>query len=568
MALTGAFAGLSFHVLHLVLEREWLAERPAMALAAFAVVFFTALLGMAGPLPLRRAALSAAGLALVVSGLLALASLRFHTAGAVFGSAIPVLAMLVLGFVPLPFLVAAQQSHWRDYPLLFLEAWTIVVRYAAAWLFVGVVWAVIFLSDLLLSMVGVTVIGALVGNPLVAMVITGAMLGLGIAVVDEMADVVSPYLVLRLLRLLLPAVLLVLLVFLAVLPFEGLGKLFGSLSAAATLLTIAAMGATLVTSAIDQSDAEASRSPVIRRAAQAMALLLPAPAVLAAWAVWLRVDQYGWTPDRVFAATVAGLGLGYGALYALAVLRGRGWEARVRQGNITMALALLLVSALLLTPLLDPQRLSAQSQLARLEDGRLSPDALDLAGLADWGRAGEAALAELEARAAQPGQEALAARLAARAATPLPATGDAETLRRDLAAVMPLRPETATVARDAILASLDAGELADWLTMCRTPLPEGGAGCVLLAGEFWPDTAGEEVILLLRDAGGYLRSEGFGWQQGLITRRSVTPLSGQMPDPAEAEAMLRAAQAGTAPPMKPAALNALHLGGAELILLP
>ena len=67
-----------------------------MALAAFAVVFFTALLGMAGPLPLRRAALSAAGLALVVSGLLALASLRFHTAGAVFGSAIPVLAMLVL----------------------------------------------------------------------------------------------------------------------------------------------------------------------------------------------------------------------------------------------------------------------------------------------------------------------------------------------------------------------------------------------------------------------------------------------------------------------------------------
>ena len=57
-ALTGAFAGLSFHVLHLVLEREWLAERPAMALAAFAVVFFTALLGMAGPLPLRRAALS------------------------------------------------------------------------------------------------------------------------------------------------------------------------------------------------------------------------------------------------------------------------------------------------------------------------------------------------------------------------------------------------------------------------------------------------------------------------------------------------------------------------------
>lgn len=161
----------------------------------------------------------------------------------------------------------------------------------------------------------------------VALVVTGLALGLAIAVVDELADVVSPDLVLRLLRLLVLPVCIVLGLFLIVLPVAGIETVFSSISAAATLLTISALVATLVTAALDQSGAEQSRSPLILQPARVLALMLIVPSGLAVWAVWERVAQYGWTPDRVFAAVVAVLGLGYGVIYPGAVLLGRGGGA-------------------------------------------------------------------------------------------------------------------------------------------------------------------------------------------------------------------------------------------------
>ena len=70
----------------------------------------------------------------------------------------------------------------------------------------------------------------------VPFVLTGLVLGLAIAVVNELSDYVSPYLILQLLRLLLPVLVVVMAVFIVALPFRGLSGLFGGLSAAATLM--------------------------------------------------------------------------------------------------------------------------------------------------------------------------------------------------------------------------------------------------------------------------------------------------------------------------------------------
>lgn len=568
MALIGAFAGISLYALSEVLERHMLNDRAALALTAFAATFFTALLAMAGPLSIRRAALGAVGVAIAVALLLAWASLRFETVEAAFGSPILLLAGFVLALVPLPFFIAANGPGWRNYPALFTHAWTIVVRYASAWLFVGVVWAVIFLSDTLLEIVGLTIIGDLIDIDPMPWLITGLALGLGLAVVTEMADLVSPYLILRLLRLLLPVVLLVMVVFIAALPFKGLTGLFGTLSAAATLLVMAAVAATLVTTAIDQSDAGASAGPLMRRATQALALILPVPAVLGAWAVWLRVDQYGWTPDRVFAALVAALALGYGLLYAGAVLRGRGWRRHIRQGNVSMALVLIAVSATLLTPILNPERIAAASQLARFRDGRTDAATLDVAGLESWGRAGAGALAELHALAQQPGQQALAARLAGRLApdgSVLPT--DFAALHAALRAELPLQPGDATVARDRILAALDPAEVGLWLEACRSPLPDGNPGCVMVIGDFRPQAEGLEAIVVLRDASGYTRYDGLGVAGGLLQRQTVTGIQGYPPYGEAGIALIRAMQTAV-PAVTPAPLNQLAVGDLGLILMP
>lgn len=572
LALIGAAAGASLYALSEILDGDLLGERLALALAVFTTTFFFGVLGMAGPVPVGRAAVMALGVGTVAAALLSWAGLRFDGIDALGTSPIPFVAVLVLGTVPLPFLVAAAGPGWRDYPSLFTGAWGIFVRYSVALVFVGVVWGVILLSDALFGVVGLTLIEDLLEVDIMPWLVTGIVLGLALAVVQEMADVVSPYLVVRLLRLLVPVVLVVLLVFLAALPFRGLAGLFGSLSIAATLLSMVAVAATLVTSAVDQDDPGAVGAGLMRRVTQGLALVLPVPAALAVVAIWQRVAQHGWTPDRLFAATAAVLALGYGGLYALAVLRRTGWMARIRSANTAMALALVAAAALWLTPLLNPEAISARSLVARVADGRTAPDAVDLYTLSFWGRPGEAARARLGELAAQPGFAPLGQALANPdpQSGPLPAAEDLTPERAALAALLPLQPPGATATRDLLLQAAQAYDLQDWTRLCSAQLPQGGPACVMLVADLLPAQPGEEAVMAVLDVEyGYARFEGLILRDGLLQRNSLWTTDGTGTPGAEAAAALIAAWQLAPPALSPAPLNQIDLpGGLGLVMSP
>ena len=567
MALIGALAGISFYLLSETVDKDYFGDRTFLALVTFAIIFFTGLLAMAGPLAIARAVVSAAALAAVATVLFLWASFRFDTLdGYIFGP-VPVLATAVIGTVPLPFIIAAAGPGWRDYPALFSAAWTIVVRYAAAWVFVGVVWGVIFLSDMLLSIVGLNIIEDLIAITIVPFIITGLTLGLALAVVQEFKEYVSPFLILRLLRLLLPAVLVVMIVFVLALPVQGLSGLFGGLSVAAVLLAMTAGSATLITTAIDQSDAEATQSPLLAGATQALALILPIPAGLAAYSVWLRVDQYGLTPDRIFAALMALLALGYGVLYALAVARRTGWMARIRQSNVYMALAGVVAAGLWLTPMLNAERISAQNLVARYQSGATPVAALDVNPLNDWGFAGDAARATLDALAIEPGQEALETALAG--ASPIAPDVDADPadVLAELATVLPVQPATATADRDRLLAGLQAYDLASWLAACRTAMPDGKPGCVMVIADFSQLYPGNEAMVVLRDAGDAMRYEALVQIGTLVERRSMSTLQGYLPYDAGGAQII--AQMQAAPPvLTPVPLSQITIGGQGIMIYP
>jgi hypothetical protein len=571
MAGLGAAGGLSLYGLGEILDRQLLSDRPILALASFVGVFFFALLAMAGPLRIGRAALSALGVALLTAALLTFASLRFDHAGDLLESPLPLLAALVLAAMPLPFVIAALGPFgWRDYPTLFSESWTIAVRYAAAGMFVIVFWGLIFLSDALLSIVGLRIIEHLLDQEAVPYLLTGAALGLGMAVVTELSDLVSPYLVLRLMRLLLPLVLVVMAVFVLALPVQGMSGLFGGLSVAATLLAMAGMAAMLVTVAVDQEDSEAIEPGWMTYATRALACLVAVFAGLAGWAVWLRVSQYGWTPPRVFGALASALSLAYGLAYLRAVLAGPNWMARLREGNVIMALVVI-ASAIAWLSVLDPYRLSARDQLARFEAGKTSLGKLDLAEMERWGRAGAAALARLEARAAEPGQEALARHLANRSAS-VAVEGDAAALREQLARLLPLRPVTAADTRDAILATVWPSLLPTLVESCLYLLEDGLPGCALVVADFWEDTSGPEAILLYRTGPGGLSALGFVAQDGTLRTQSVAELGSEGgafagAEFGGAEDLLRAAQSD-APRLAPLPRYGLGLGNRVLQILP
>lgn len=562
---TGLAAGLGLHVLSQLAEAGSLAGRPLLAIATVVICFFTALMAMTGPLSLARAAGGAVVIALGVTVMSGVAALGFVQAEDVLDSPHAVLGSLVLTLLPIPFWIAAQRGDWRDYAVLFGESWAIAVRVLAALAFVGLVWAVLLLSDALLKGVGITLIDRLLDLGPASWLITGGALGLGLAVVQELPDYVGPTLILRLLRLLLPVVFIVSAVFLLALPVRGVSGLFGGWSFALTLLAMAGAATVLVTVVVDQEDALAAQSRVLTGMARAMALVLPVMAGLGAWAVWVRVVQYGWTPERVFAAQIAALGVGYGGLYALAAVRGAGWMARVRRANVAMAVAVLAVALLALTPVLSAERLSTRSLMARLDDGRLPVADLEPGLLDRWGVPGARARAVLEARAVEPGQEALARRLAA-------SPNDAADRDAVLAAVrdlLPLQPEGATATRDIYLAALDDYRLTALRDSCAHQMPGGGAGCVMVVADLVPGLPGEEALLLDYSPGGFVQFTGFRTDPVAgPTIRDVMPANGVLPQHEAGEGLIRAWQA--APPATlPLTVNQLSLpGGGGLILAP
>ena len=505
MALVGGLAGLALWVLSDVLP-DMLIERPRLYLflSALAWALFASWLAMAGPLRLARAGELAAALALPVAGLLTWASLRFDTTEGFFATGHPLASFVLLMALPLPFLIAHRRAgRWNSYPQLFQQSWNIVVRFAAAWLFVGVVWAVVTLSDALLKLVGIDLIEWLLEQEPVPYLLTGVTLGLALAVVNELSEYVSPYLVLRLLRLLLPVVLAVVLVFLAALPFRGLSQLFGEFSVAATLLAMAMGAVTLVTTALDADDEAGVQTGAMRLATQVLALLVPALAVLAGEAVRMRVAQYGWSPDRLAAATLVALVLGYGLAYALAVLLRRNWAGRIRQANIVMALVVMAVALAWLTPLFNPQKLATAHQIARFRDGTVSAQKIDLWTIGrEWGRDGRAGLDRLAALGDHPEAALLAERLAALGTSRNRYAFERQTAEADggaliaaIRAKLPVRPEGAAVP-EGFLEGLRMWELEELLRACGRGTPAGNPGCVLLRVELSDGAPGEEAVLV------------------------------------------------------------------------
>jgi len=156
----------------------------------------------------------------------------------------------------------------------------------------------------------------------------------------------------------------------------------------------------LVSAALDRGSDEGVQRAWMRGCVQVLALFVPVLGGLAIAAVGVRVGQYGWTPDRLAAATIAVVVFAYGVVYAGSILMRGDWGHRLRLGNIVMAVGVFVLMALWLTPVMNPQAVSTRSQIARFDAGQ------DLASLPlyemahDWGTSGARGLTGLKARLA------------------------------------------------------------------------------------------------------------------------------------------------------------------------
>jgi hypothetical protein len=508
LCLLGALAGASFWALGETWNAAGWPHGAFLAVLVLVSVQASVSLALAGPVAVRRAVPGALLVALPVTLLASWAGHRHDDPMALLDQPWMVSIMALLVFLAAPFLLVwlRQPRKRLSYAALFETAWTMTARYLIAWAFVAVFWALLFLSDAVLSLVEVRVLSDLLEREWLALTLSGTVLGLGLAVVHELSETLSPFLVLRLLRLLVLPVLVVMLVFLGAVPLRGVVNLFGEVSPASTLMVSAIVAISLVSIAVERDDALSVDTCVQRASTRALALTVPFLAGLALWAVSVRVIQHGWTPDRVLAALVCAVLLAYGAGYAAAVLMRGDWTGRIRRVNVVFGGGTMMLCALWLTPVLNADRISSNSQVARFAKGKTNLDGLPLWAMEhDWGKAGQHGLERLAAMTDHPDHAAIVERITHLRDQTNPFRFEQVILDQrapeELAALvaeMPVQPagEVLTLAE---LEGLPDYRRIQWLEACRRVLPGGGPGCVMVRGQFLPGDAPQAMVLFLEN---------------------------------------------------------------------
>lgn len=399
----------------------WLAEdhirvalvRPQFA-AAVLMIAYVPLIALVGLGSLRLWTLAA----WAVVAALVLAGLGIHDAGrAIEGQGGPWpsfglwLSTAAMAFIA-HHLIAAADAERRvvaSYPRYFEIAWKHGVQLALSCAFVGVFWLVLYLGAALFAMIGIEQLRDVIREKWFAFPATSLMAAAAIHLTDVRSGLIRGIrtVALTLLAWLAPLLAALAAAFLLALPFTGLDPLWRTGRAAALLLGAAATLIVLINAAYQ--DGQPDRPlPALLQWSGRLAAILPAPLIgLAAYAIWLRVDQHGLTPERVIGIACVLVGACYALGYVAAALRTAPWLRPLEPTNIVAGVVAVAVLLALATPLADPARLSVADQMRRLEAGTVSAAEFDYDflrfGAAGYGRS---ALEHLVAQGGPAGEKA------------------------------------------------------------------------------------------------------------------------------------------------------------------
>ncbi|MCR6660662.1 MAG: DUF4153 domain-containing protein [Asticcacaulis sp.] len=285
------------------------------------------------------------------------------------------------------------------YALYFDEAWKRGVQLALSGLFTALFWAILFLGAGLLGFIGFHWFKDLLMNVYFAWPVTGLAIAASVNLGDVQPKLMHNFraLVLGVLSWLLPVITVIGLLFAVSLCFSGLEPLWKTKAATASLLAGCVALVLLVNAAWQQGDEDRKAHIILRWSARIACGLLLVFSGLAAYSLWLRIAQYGLTPERVMALVGVIIAALYGLGYTVAAVTPKGrWLALLEPVNIALAFIMALICLAVLTPIADPYRLSVNSQVVRLQQGKITPDAFDWEFLArSAGTYGRAALKDL-----------------------------------------------------------------------------------------------------------------------------------------------------------------------------
>lgn len=379
----------------------------------------------------------------------------------------------------------------RDYPSLFRLTCRTLLLPAGALLFTLMFGLLLWLWGALFNVIGVRFFQTLFQSDWFIWPVHGIAFAIATAILIDRPALVDG--VRRagtaIAAALLPVIVIIHLLFLGGLVVVGLDLLWATRHATPLVLTLLIFFLVLLNGAHEEGT-KLDCLPRLAAGFVRLAILLsPIYVAIAAYSLWLRVAQYGWSPDRVVSACVITfIGLLVLAYVVQTVRKPLFILPRLAMANAGALAALVIVGVAVNSPLLSPKRIAAASQEHRILSGRDTPTSNDWDNLAfNLGRYGRDALSRLATGARD--DETRKAATAALAVSP----GDRYAYRRSS-----VSPQAMTAKNFSVIPG-DLPAPAELVEVLRTRLAWSISSCTdsckLLAIDITRDGEPEMVLL-------------------------------------------------------------------------
>jgi len=266
------------------------------------------------------------------------------------------------------------------YQALFKISWRNFIIFAECWLFVLIFWGILNLGASLFLVLEIKFFSELLEQYWFVIPVLSFAFGFAIIVfrniiytVDNISTILQ-----TLIKFLLPALTIVSLGFLATLPFTGLDGLWKTGSGSLLVMWLQALTLFFVNAVYQEASHQRPYHHILHRIIFIGIALLPIYSVISAYGLWLRIEQYGLTVDRCWALLICFLLTCFSMGYLFGILRKRdNWLEILSKVNIAMGVVVLLLMLLVNSPFLNFQRISAASQLSRLDNGEINRNNFD-----------------------------------------------------------------------------------------------------------------------------------------------------------------------------------------------
>lgn len=322
---------------------------------------------------------------------------RQHEVFMFYGWRLLLMAMLALPWIQYSLHVSREHARYPHfYRQLWLNALTLLIVFVANGLF----WLVLLLWSEMFKLVGIPFFSTLFfDTDWFGYVAFGLITALAVVLARTQSRLVTA--VQKLLTFiatgLLPLVALLALMFILTLPFTGLEAISQRVSAAGLMSTLTLL-LLLLMAIVREPQKEALPYPgALRYLIKCSLIVAPIYMLIAGWSLWVRIQQYGWTPERLYGVLVVVVLLVWSFGYLASILR-RGRNPLELQGPVILGVSLLALGLLVLlsSPVIDAWRISVNSHMGLYHSGKIKPDQVSLYMLDHSGKPGRAALEALQ----------------------------------------------------------------------------------------------------------------------------------------------------------------------------